>query len=173
MPSPHERHARTGDYWDTRPSRHDELAAALADEQAAEPGPAKRLPGRKNTRAWCKGKEGRPHVPVIVPRPLTRRDACEWTPGWDRDRRVWESAAWSCCHVEQCGECKKILRERWELDLAECPAYPGSPEQKAAAVAEGQRRNERHGKPPRWSAREAARQRQKGVSGYRKPKASK
>lgn len=103
-------------------------AAEITKAVGSDPEPAKRSPGRKDTRQWCRGKQSREHVPVIVFRPpWTRKPVqCEWSSRW-----VDDGVAWRCHHEEHCHACGKILRT--SLADAECPAYPGSPEQRAEA----------------------------------------
>ena len=120
---------RLRDSWGPVRGRGAEVSAAVA----SDPEPPKRPPGRKNTRDWCRGKESRAHVPVIVFRPpVFRRHpprTCEWGHGLIR-----EEIGWQCHHEEHCRSCGKILRSRLAVD--ECPGYPGSAEQKAAAQAQ-------------------------------------
>lgn len=168
------RHAASRWEYGRQPSRNDQLTAAVTEEQRADPGPAKRPPGRKDTRQWCKGIEGRLHVREIIydGRPSYHaRDGCVWAPAWSRRLRGWSGVAWDCFHVEQCTECKKILRKRHELELSECPDYPGTPEQKTAAAAEVQRRNDLPASSPGVASRRQARDSQRGTSGFRRPKA--
>jgi hypothetical protein len=165
MPDPYERHARGPDDWGGNPGRGPALAAVVAD-QLADPAPAKIPPAPKNTRDNCKGKPGRPHVPVITMPPGTRPPfACKWIPHWDRDGHEYDGASWHCSHRERCDRCEKILREGWELTWAECDAYPGDPEQKARAEADA----------AEWAARPRGGWRRRSIppgrQGYRRPKA--
>lgn len=66
-----------------------------------------RAPGRKNTRAWCKGKVGRAHKPVIARSNYAGTWPCHPRHGW---RHCW--------HIEQCTVCGKTLRH---LTPDECP----------------------------------------------------
>jgi hypothetical protein len=103
-------------------------------EAAATPEPAlaRRAPGRKNTRAWCKGKVGRPHTVQIVYPPNAFRRSCSWA-----DYASWRTGEktmrWCCHHGEVCTVCGKVLRvsHGWfggDLELLECPDYvPGPP----------------------------------------------
>ena len=72
---------------------------------------------KKDTKRWCKGKEGREHVPETVeshiwagmnkvcgPRP--------YTGGW------W-GGKWFCRHAIRCSECGKVLKTFLSED--ECP----------------------------------------------------
>ena len=152
MGSKNERHARSKSEWGTEPSRSAERAAVVAEEERE---PARRAPARKDTRNWCKGKEGVPHVPGLVLRRIFPRDHdCEWRPKWTSSACP---VVWACKHREACMRCGKVLREPWEIPARECPAYPGTEEQHAAAEAEAaewlERREAslarwRHRKPP-------------------------
>jgi len=144
------RHARSKADWDTQPSR-----SAQRREAAAEP--EKRAPGRKNTRSWCRGKEGREHAPEIVFRPVYRH-RCQWRPNWALD-----GAHWDCQHAEQCGACGKILREGPQLLAAECPYYPGPDGARAAAQIEAAGARERI-----RAARESRKRIITGPQGYRR-----
>ena len=55
------RHARAKSDWGAFPARSAEVLAAAA----IDPDPAKRAPARKDTRHWCRGKQGREHVPAV------------------------------------------------------------------------------------------------------------
>jgi hypothetical protein len=158
-----ERH-RAGKYdWDVPPARSAELAAVVTEQLrhgiAADP----RAPARKNTRHWCRGRPGREHQRQLreVQNSFHPR-SCEWRP------RIWDSSevAWHCAHEEFCAACGKILRTSCQLALADCPAYPGSPEQKAAAEAQAAQVTERY---LTWSQRRN--QQIHGRQSYRKPKA--
>jgi hypothetical protein len=129
------RHARSKWEWDTPPSRSAERSQAAAEDVRE---PAKKAPGRKDTRAWCRGKVGVEHVPVIavdhtIPA-LKGGPRCEWKASWD-----WKAQAyatwWYCPHHEVCGKCGKVLRERRDILSRECPDYPGDPDQRAAVEA--------------------------------------
>jgi len=111
--------------WNPAPGRGAVRAVAIAE-------PERKPPGRKDTRQWCKGREGREHRPEIVfaPPPAFRPETarcCEWGTWRAMDVR------WSCHHQLQCTACGKILPGR--LPAASCPDWPGSEEQKAEATA--------------------------------------
>jgi hypothetical protein len=165
MPDPFERHARGPDDWSGNPGRGLALAAVVAD-QLADPAPAKLPPAPKNTRDNCKGKPGRPHIPVIaLPHTATPVFSCKWTARYDRD--VGDDGGfitqWSCWHRERCERCEKVIREGWQLTRAECDAYPGDPAQQAATEADA----------AAWTARPRRPRRPApdGPQGYRRPKA--
>ena len=134
MASKSERHARSKTDADggSLPSRSAERSAAVAEE---ERDPARRAPGRKDTRARCRGKPGAEHVPVLVLHGSWPGDReCRWRVTWsftDRAARVM----WGCSHREECRNCGKVLRTRPGIADAECPAYPGTREQRAEAEA--------------------------------------
>ena len=111
--------------WDPVRGRAAVKAAVIAESP-------KRAPGRKDTRAWCKGKAGREHQPEIVfCAPVFRRATvtCEWAPRWF-DGPV----EWHCYHEEHCRSCGKVLRS--SVGNSQCPVYPGSSAQREAAEAE-------------------------------------
>jgi hypothetical protein len=141
--------------WGAAPGRLAEKAAAIAE-------PAKGAPARKDTRRWCRGKRGVPHHPVIVfTPPLYRRGEaeCEWDSRWSGDVR------WHCHHQEHCGACGKVLRV--SVGCGECPAYPGSDGQHAAAAGEARAAEER------WLGRQAGRRKViAGPQHYRRRRAS-
>jgi hypothetical protein len=149
MPRRFERHKRGTQYWDAQPARSDEVRQAAA----ADPEPVKRPPGRKDTRTFCKGKRGVEHVLSLV----LAHDyftgggkVCEWSPGIFSSHDGTFPVKWACRHREICQRCGKVLRESWQLARDECPAYPGSEEQRAGAVAEAAAMNERY---QAWSQR--------------------
>ena len=130
---------------------------------ADDPEPAKRPPGRKNTRDWCKGKVGREHVPALeLEPPALTNWICQWRSDW-RVRLQGHAIGWHCCHREICQQCRKVLREPWEIGRTGCPLYPGDPEQKAAAEAEAV---EAEGRYREWAQRR--RPVTTGPQGYRR-----
>lgn len=153
MPRRFERHKRTSE-WYAAPSRSTEVRQATG----ADPEPARKAPGRKDTRRWCRGKPGVGHAPVLVFRPVLARLACAWRPDWP-----YEHACWECYHQEECGRCGKVLRTSWQLAAGECPAYPGDPAQRAAAEAECAEIRERV-----EASRQARRPVVTGPQGYRR-----
>jgi hypothetical protein len=135
MPRRFERHKRGKGWWDSLPPRSGEVQQAAK----ADPEPAKRAPARKDTRHWCKGKEGREHGPVIEFRPWSVSDKdCRWASRW-----TYDGVKWHCLHAEVCSSCGKVLRDWGTLAATECPAYPGSDEQRVVAVAEAEESRER------------------------------
>lgn len=84
----------------------------------------KKVPGKKNTRAWCNGKVGREHITVLVEDPWytskdfscsTRAEAFPWMNIPNTKMR------WFCIHEQRCAVCNKILRHN--LRSEECPVY--------------------------------------------------
>lgn len=160
-----ERHAKSKWEWGTPPSRSAERSQAAAEDVRD---PAKKAPARKDTRAWCRGKVGIEHIPVIVvdhsvPH-FDRTDLrCKWRAYWD-----WKTEGavvyWRCEHCEECINCGKVLRAT--VASRECPAYPGSAEQRAEAEAEIpgiERRHQEH--VGRWARRRPT---ITGPQGYRR-----
>lgn len=159
VPRRFERHARTSEYWDSPPARSQERAAAaeadvLAEDHAPEPSEARR---RKNTRDWCKGKEGRLHRPEIT----LKYPPCRWNVTYGADGYTLR---WSCGHAEVCGRCGKILTMPWQLPKDRCPTYPGTDAEQAEAV---RRAAEAAASRRRWYHRRPA---ITGPQGYRKKK---
>lgn len=74
--------------------------------------PAKRAPGRKNRRAWCRGKPGVPHTQTITVSSFTAsyRHAC--------GERAWRPGRWLCWHIYACAVCGKHIAR---VDPANCP----------------------------------------------------
>lgn len=93
----------------------------------------------KDTKHWCKGKEGRQHKPkIVIPANLSNwwKDPCGWYEIAANDLRLH----YTCHHVELCSECGKVLRRNYswlpqtkllpsEMAAEECPDFtppPGS-----------------------------------------------
>lgn len=155
MPGHLERHSRSRWEWGAPGSRSEELRRAVDDD------PAGKSPGRKDP-ARCKANRGGPHVPEIALRDETPGDEfrCRWSPKWDLEERK-DVVAWHCEHEERCAKCGLIF-ERF-VGAARCPAYPGTPEQKAVAEREAFEWNERRRAMP--ARRKPA---VKGRQGYRR-----
>lgn len=124
MPGRFERHARSRWQWGTPGSRSAEVRGAAQ----ADPDPAKRAAGRKNTKRWCRGKPGVEHRRVIVlhsqyGHKCGWRETGHWVyagprlprgvpvPGpWRRNREfVVTDRRWQCLHEVQCLACQKYL----------------------------------------------------------------
>lgn len=108
--------------------------AQVIAEAITEPEP--RVPGRKDRRTVCKAAPGRQHEPrVIYAAPRFRPgDSCRWHPSWNWKAGRYETG-WLCFHAEHCTHCGKVFRT--SVTCTECPAYPGSAEQRAGADATG------------------------------------
>lgn len=161
MPGQFERHARSKWEWGTPGARSQEVQAAAGDD----PEPVKRPAGRKDTRHWCKGKPGVEHVPQLTlhsPFPWKRGGpCCRWVASWSsRDGEY--AACWSCDHRETCSRCGKVLRD--PIPAGECPAYPGTPQQRAVTEAEARAIKERVAQRRRWSRKPVI----TGPQGYRR-----
>ncbi|MGH3121085.1 MAG: hypothetical protein ACRDND_08635 [Streptosporangiaceae bacterium] len=160
MPRRFERHARSKWDWGTPPARSAERAAAAA-------GPAGRAPGRKDRWARCKQNQGGPHVlkimPLGIPSHHPARAGCCWFPAYDRESRSYV-LSWSCRHHEACEACGKEARCSIRDD--ECPDYPGTSGQRAAAEREAAEWAERRA---RWKPRKPV---PDGPQGYRRGRAS-
>lgn len=126
--------------WAARRNRDAKPDASLPDTSAPHR-------ARKNTRKWCRGKEGTEHVqelryrhevldrrdyPVVIPggrrgqiSPSTR-PLCGWFCFWRVERRVdgrWsvpDRWHWSCSHEIGCSVCGKRLAYVYGPD---CPEY--------------------------------------------------
>lgn len=163
MSGRHGRHARSRWEWGSQPSRSADRQAAAA-EQIPGLGEVvvKRPPGKKD-KTRCKGNGGRDHVPELTMGIYWSARTCGWKPVFHRRTRTYV-AGWGCGHRARCRHCGKVLRESWDLADSECPAYPGTREQRAAAEAEAVKWAERsHG----WHRRKPP---ITGQLGYRKPK---
>jgi hypothetical protein len=138
MPKRFERHARSkSGGWETSGSRSGETVRAVNDDPVRKSAPGRKDPGR------CKGNRGGPHIPAIVLRdPVPDdefEDRCRWSPVWSRDAGE-DVAGWHCEHERKCVKCGLIFRSRIGCD--DCPVYPGTPGQRAAAEQEAAAWNE-------------------------------
>lgn len=95
---------------------------------------AKRPPGKKNTKTWCKGKVGREHKLVIaVPDNAYHHRPC----GWYNQRFLLgeDETRYNCNHVELCEVCGKVMRRYYywykpapgSMTPQECPHYTPQP----------------------------------------------
>jgi len=104
---------------DDSPYRH-------KDEQIPEEVRPQR--GKKNTRKWCKGKEGREHKPETVRStfyngPLFEKKDCHFVTHHviKNGERVPLPPRWVCYHDVRCTECGKVLESF--LPMEKCPTY--------------------------------------------------
>jgi hypothetical protein len=154
MPDPHERHARTGEDYESQPSRSQQRRLAATEPETRQ------SPGKKD-RNLCKALHWKPHKGEfrVAQYGWSAARTCRWGTSW----REPGEASWLCCHSEICSGCGKILRDR--IKAGECPDYrPATPGELAAIEAERIRREEV--RTAAWS-RKAGRK-PTGKQGYRK-----
>jgi hypothetical protein len=123
MPGRLERHARSRWEWGAPGSRSSEVR----DAAQADPDPARKAPGKKDKRRWCRGKPGVEHRTAIVLH-SEHGHRCGWRetgrwvqtgpvaakgitlPKWPRKREwVVTGRTWVCLHELQCQVCGKFL----------------------------------------------------------------
>lgn len=92
---------------------------------------------RKDRRAWCRGKIGVEHQPVIKLDKFWERQQrldpakrCRWSMWVIAGRPVDDRLYWHCLHQELCSGCGKILN--WRLEPAQCPETRPAPIEFAA-----------------------------------------
>lgn len=88
---------------------------------------AGRSKARKDTKKWCRGKEGREHALAIVldERLSWTKTGCGWVSyrvGWRKGGRVETRWRYSCHHLEACTVCGRHFRSGWDLG-EECPLF--------------------------------------------------
>lgn len=88
-----------------------------AYEYELELRPRKGKNTRKDTKKWCRGKEGKPHTPILVMQHYSPNWVC--TPHTYTEGRRWPDWGTGCRHMEICAECGKQLR--WSIPQSECP----------------------------------------------------
>jgi hypothetical protein len=159
MPDPYERHGRASgwDVWGPNPSRHQQRAAAAADEAAKRP-PAKKDPDLCKAVHW-KG----PHQPELRIRNFgwRRRMECHWgTTYLDHG-----DPRWHCVHEEVCAGCGKVLRI--SIGKFECPYFHEITDEETAAIQADYTRRAELLKNSRRAVRPVI----NGPQGYRKKKA--
>lgn len=91
------------------------------DDPAAPHNKPIRAKARKDTRRWCKGKEGVEHVLEAIPDP-SRPRPCRWYDFLDG------SATYLCHHVVACLACGKKVDFFWLDRNKECPDYTPPPQ---------------------------------------------
>lgn len=86
---------------------------------------------RKSTARWCKGKEGREHVPELVVNHNYNRGN-RWTCRWqevmryhNHERQHWRWY-YFCRHSYKCVNCGKYTEDRLK-NVEECPEYTPRP----------------------------------------------
>lgn len=124
------RHSADKDWsWDSEPARSDQTREAV---QAEELDPAKRAPGRKDRKHWCKSARG-PHTPVVELMQIGNRvPVCRWIVTWSRADQAFQPV-WSCAHQQVCSSCGRWFRY---LVGDQCPDYrtPTDVERRVLAV---------------------------------------
>jgi hypothetical protein len=141
---------------------------ATAD-QIADPAPAKAPPGKKDRWAHCKqSPDGQHELAFIFRQHMYHKSTeCGWVPRWWRNETP--EVYWACYHQEECKFCGKISRSR--IAREECPNWPGTVEQQAAAQAKAREWAERAiTNPPKFRRAKRA---VLGKQGYRRPKGGK
>lgn len=78
---------------------------------------------RKNTKTWCRGKVGVPHLPhVVLPSGWRGHRACGPRPLWAATVRAFAARGdWWCSHRVECSSCGKVLQDRY---TGPCPNRP-------------------------------------------------
>jgi hypothetical protein len=80
----------------------------------------KSLPGKKNTKEWCRGKVGRHHEVEVRRVPHLGHDTdCHRWPYGDEFSKIW-----LCYHEIHCVNCGKILKHTLGDD---CPDWTAKP----------------------------------------------
>lgn len=149
------RHAESKWDWGTNPSRSDERAAAIAQEDA----PSRPTPGKKDKKAHCKAAQG-PHQVTKIKR-LTYY-TCQPALMWNRAHATWD-VGWTCYHELKCQACGKVFETR--LSDRECPDW--------RPLTISQREDFDQQIAQRMKARDAWKSRKpviKGRQAYRRPK---
>jgi len=77
----------------------------------------RRTPAKKNTKRWCRGKEGREHIPMITG---PRWGQCGLRDDW-RSPGSPPRLIWRCTCREICSTCGKELR--YSINREECLVY--------------------------------------------------
>lgn len=169
MPDPWASHSENKDDWGSNLNHSEEVRRAVNDDP--EPPPAGKR--KKNTRDWCKGREGRPHEPVMKLRytALGKPDQCGWGAHFSWRIKGYE-VYWYCGHEQVCARCGKTLGDHsgWrarKLRDNDCPVYPSTRERWQAAVLEAKARDEQRAQQllP-WTRRRKI----TGPTHYRRPK---
>jgi hypothetical protein len=162
MPSEHERHSRPNGCCEgiySQPSRSQQLAAVVAEQQHPGVVPqGKRPPGKKDP-SLCKAAHWKgPHRPEVVKREVIpgRVPACGWQVSWTGD-----TSWWSCQHEERCGGCGKVLRHILGDD---CPDWHPMTGAERTAADDEIRRHQEH--------REGRKRVIAGPQGYRKKRSA-
>lgn len=71
---------------------------------------------KKDFDAWCKGKEGTPHLSELtLETTLGKLGACHAV-----------GNVWVCVHSESCTQCGRVLVRSWQMKKEDCPVYQQS-----------------------------------------------
>lgn len=101
-------------------------------------------PAKKNTRRWCRGKEGVEHVPALfLDAQWGLGKPCRWMLSYYSDERF----KWRCNHRRRCTVCGKVLQE--SLKGTECPDLRPGPTKPLTCVRCPHRESD-HNAPYRW-----------------------
>lgn len=105
------------------------------DEVADKAPPAddswRKSPAKKNTKAWCKGKIGRAHIPEIrvssYHSSMYEKYPCRVVESFGRywlgsDSDLGDNRRWVCYHEEYCSNCGKILTPSG-IEIKQCPEF--------------------------------------------------
>jgi hypothetical protein len=75
---------------------------------------------KKNTRKFCKGKIGKPHIGVMRMQRWSF-GVCRVSEYFYYNTENSRKLRWTCNHEEVCANCGKILN--WRPDVYDCPTY--------------------------------------------------
>jgi len=93
-------------------SKHDKQEGIMpvSAQRRIDQDPERKPRAKKNRKRWCKGKEGREHIPTI-----------EFSPMWmSLGRKCHRDSHWyGCYHQRVCKTCGKVLE--WSIPVSECP----------------------------------------------------
>jgi hypothetical protein len=97
-------------------SKEDKQAGILPprDQRRLDPVRERHGKSKKDTKRWCRGKEGQPHLL-----------GTQIKPAWLSLGRTCQSGHWlfsGCYHEEYCTRCGKVTK--WMLDWKDCPDNP-------------------------------------------------
>jgi len=92
--------------------------------------PTKKTPSKKDTRKWCRGKEGVEHVVALETNSWTNPNThetvrCRWTPWGKRPH-------YTCWCRKRCTTCGKVM-EDYLRDKTQCPYWVEQPSEEEFA----------------------------------------
>lgn len=79
----------------------------------------------KDTKKWCKGKEGREHEPAVEGQQSSSwvcRPRVEWWTTTKWMYKHYKDRPWFCTHRVVCQKCRKVLEH--SIPWQECPDLP-------------------------------------------------